>query len=495
MQNFSDSPRLLCFGVLALIVAWAASMACAAGPAFHVPAGQRQLFLDGYGIGEIEHLERTMHTPAKKGAVIRPDYRTGVSSYQTRSAPMWDRDAKLFRFWINGHPNDMATGACSYFESKDGLHWTKPNLGQVEYRGSRENNYVSVDVQGKTIGFECAAYDPTDPDPTRRFKGICRRPGLIGFMYQLASDGVTWRSVGQRFPIRKGDEDNFSFDPVEHLFIATLRHNGGPYGRAVDLVTSKDFKNWKAHGLMFHADELDQELGRKNMEARLADTSLHRPLGINPAKCTVDVYNMGVSRYEGLYVGFPAMFHRTGNRGFHLVQLTCSRDLKTWKRLGDRKTFIGPSKLGSGAYDLTQIIGPSGPVVRGDELWFYYTGLKYRSRPKNADPDTGAICLAVLRRDGFISLDAGKKQGTIVTKPFEAPGGKLFVNVDAIEGELRVEVMDRDGKVLAGSAPLKGDHARAEVQWQGGKTADFKDKEVTLRFTLRNSSLYSYWLQ
>ena len=128
------------------------------------------------------------------------------------------------------------------------------------------------------------------------------------------------------------------------------------------------------------------------MEARLADPTFSHP-PIDPARCIVDVYNLGVFRYEGLYIGFPAMFHRTGRTGFHLVQLVCSRDLKTWKRLGDRKTFIGPSRLGSGAYDLTQIIGPSRAVERGDELWFYYTALKYRSVPKDPDPDTGAICL------------------------------------------------------------------------------------------------------
>ena len=57
---------------------------------------------------------------------------------------------------------------------------------------------------------------------------------------------------------------------------------------------------------------------------------------------------MGVFRYEGIYIGLPAMFHSTGpvpnypnTDGFHLVELTCSRDLKDWRRLGDRQAFIG----------------------------------------------------------------------------------------------------------------------------------------------------------
>ena len=407
---------------------------------------------------------------------------------------MWDREAKIFRFWVNGRPDDMAAGACSYFESRDGLHWSRPSLGQVDYRGSRENNLVSVLLHGKLTGFECVVYDPTEADPSRRFKGISRRPGTIQFLYPIASDGVTWRHAAKRVPIRKGDEDNLTFDVSEHLFIATLRHNGGPHGRAVDLATSKDFESWTHHGLVFHADELDQELGRKNMEARLADATLRRPYKIDPRRCTVDVYNMGVSRYEGLYIGFPALFHRTGNHGFHLVQLVSSRDLRSFRRLGDRQTFIGPSRLGTGAYDLTQLIGPSRAVVRGDELWFYYTGVKYRGGFQ-PDPDRAAVCLAVLRRDGFISLDAGEQEGTLVTEPFELPGEKLFVNVDAVKGDLRAEVLDAEGRTVARSDPLSGDHPRAELKWSNADAVQLQGVVASLRFTLRRGHFYSYWLE
>ena len=197
------------------------------------------------------------------------------------------------------------------------------------------------------------------------------------------------------------------------------------------------------------------------------------------------------------------MFHSNDNRwnkdGFHLIQLVCSRDLKTFKRLGNRQTFIGPSPVGQGAYDLTQLLGPSAPVIRGDELWFYYTGIKYRTPPKDAEHDAkhdnGAICLAVLRRDGFISLDAGANNGMILTKPFRLPGAKLFVNVDAPKGELRVEMLDVTGRAVARSEPLSGDLLREPVTWAEGNIAKMKVQNVSLRFTLRNGQFYSYWLE
>jgi len=109
---------------------------------------------------------------------------------------------------------------------------------------------------------------------------------------------------------------------------------------------------------------------------------------------------MPIFRYEDLYIGLPAIFYRTADQdgdGFHHVQLICSRDMRDWKRLGDRRAFIGPSPVDSGAYDLTRILPPSRPILRGDELWFYYTGIKYRCPPEGAR-DLGAVCLAALRR-------------------------------------------------------------------------------------------------
>jgi hypothetical protein len=111
------------------------------------------------------------------------------------------------------------------------------------------------------------------------------------------------------------------------------------------------------------------------------------------------------------------------------------------------------------------------------------------------DRDAGAICLAVLRRDGFVSLDAGEHKGTVLTKPFKLPGGKLLVNVDARHGELQVEVFSGDESVVARSEPLSGDLLREPVKWAEGEIADFKGQTVALRFTLRNGQLYSFWLE
>ena len=455
-----------------------------------VPLGQRQLFIDDHGIATIERLKRTLHQPAKKGAVIRPD-RSWETVLQTRCAPAWDPEVKRFKLWVVASTTIPDVGEMTYAESEDGIHWTKPNLCQKEIQGTLENNIVTVDpkLEWPANAIENVVFDPDDVDPSRRFKGFANATNREPI---VSPDGIHWKRLNVP-ALPSHDESNLSYDRLTGTFIATLKTEG-PYGRAHAIWTSRDFENWTDLNVVFHADEEDQKLGRQNMEARLADPTLHRPSSIDPARCTVDVYNIGVSRYEGLYLGFPAMFHRTDSMGFHLVQLACSRDLKTWKRLGDRKTFIGPSTVASGAYDLTQILPPTGPVVRGEELWFYYTGIKYRGEPPKGAKNIGAVCLAVLRRDGFISLDAGQKEGTLLTEPFTVAAGKLFVNVDAPKGELRAEALAGPGNVLAVSAPVKGDRPRAELTWQKGDIGDLLGKVVSLRVTVRNARFYSYWL-
>ena len=183
-----------------------------------------------------------------------------------------------------------------------------------------------------------------------------------------------------------------------------------------------------------------------------------------------------------------------------MAELASSRNLKNWSRLGDRQAFIEPSRTDCGAYDLTQIMSPASAVVRDDELWFYYSGLKYRAltsekNRRDLDKDSSAICLAVLRRDGFVSLDVGENGGTVLTDPFVLFGKRLFVNVDAAGGELSVEALDGDGGVVAVSAPLEGDHPSAELVWQQGNMGEQLNNVVSLRFTLRNAKLYSYWVE
>ena len=469
---------------------------------FRVPPGERQLFLDDHGLAEMNDLKRTMHRPAKKGAVIRPNTALGVESVQIRMAPIWSPEKKVWQLWdcAATPPGLSATGrgGSGYYESTDGLHWSKPAVGQLKYDGWPENNYVFAIFQGQTCRTDCVVYDAASPDPLQRYKTVSPSvfsPGRGGFA--ASPDGIHWTEVSSP-GIFSADEWNLTLDEKEHLFLHYVKRSS-KHGRAIWLSVSKDFRTWSIPELIFQADDLDQELGIRRIKARIADPTMQKHVYNDPNDYNVDVYHMSPFRYESRYLGTPAMYHSTGQNtvnntdGFHVIELASSRNLRNWTRQGDRKAFIPPSPIGGGAYDTVQLLGPASAVVRGDELWLYYTGLS--SRGPEYKQRGGAICLAVLRRDGFVSLDAGETEGTVLTNPFTPPDGKLFVNVDAFKGELRIEALDTNGEVLAASAPIKGDLLRGKVEWQEGDITDLKGKAVSLRFTLRNASLYSYWLQ
>jgi hypothetical protein len=460
------------------------------------PTGQRQLFLDDHCIETVEGLTRTMHKPVKKGAVIVPD-QAWETSLQTRSAPAWDEDEQRYRLWLITSTSLPGVAGTTYAESTDGVRWTKPVLRQYEIEGSFENNFVAVDPawQWPENAIENAVYDADDPDASRRYKGFS---GCYGRRPIVSPDGVHWRLLAVP-EIPSQDESNLSYDRLTHTFMATLKQSG-PYGRAHGLSTSKDFEQWTEPELFFHADAEDQERARQRIEARLSDPNLQQTVHNIPADYNADIYNVGLFRYEGLYLALPSVFHCTGKSptgdtdGFHLIELACSRDLRSWERLGGRQVFIGPSPAGDDAFDTMQLLPPSAPVVRGDELWFYYTGIRYRIMPEAADPKCGAICLAVLRRDGFVSLDAGQESGVLVTRPLVIRGSTLSVNVDAAEGVLEVAVLDAAGKVLATSEPVAGDRPDVQVRWKQGGLADLRQHRARIRFTLRNAKLYSFWL-
>ncbi len=460
--------------------------------AFRVRPGQRQLFVDDHGIAKMMNLTWTMHSPVKKGAVIEPD-QPWESLLQVRCAPVWDELRQQYKIWlISAAPGFSMTGV-GYAESRDGLKWTKPILNQVDRRGSNKNNLLALESL-----LENVVYDPHEPDPTRRFKGLL---GTNGRQPLASGDGITWKKLPVPL-LPSQDESNLSYDRHRRQFIATLKQSG-PNGRSVTLTTSNDFETWTKPELVFHTDDEDQRLAIENIQARLADPKLRNPLFNDPADYNADVYNMGVFAYEGVYIGLPAIYHAVGRRpqgntdGFHLIQLAMSRDLKHWRRLGDRQPFIGPSAVDSRAYDTTQLLPPSSPVVHGDELRFYYTGLKYRHVPEDADPKGGAICLAVLRRDGFMSLDAGDQPGSVLTQPFTFLGGALHVNVDAGGRSLSAELIAvggaDDGQMLARSKSVAGDQHAARIEWADAGLDKLQSRTVRLKFTCRQAQFYSYW--
>jgi hypothetical protein len=97
-------------------------------------------------------------------------------------------------------------------------------------------------------------------------------------------------------------------------------------------------------------------------------------------------------------------------------------------------------------------------------------------------------------------MDAGEQRGTLTTRPLRFNGKHLFVNADARGGELRVEVLDRNGDVYPALArrlcmPITTDGTLEPVRWMGtSDLAALAGKPVRFRFYLTRGKLYSFWV-
>ncbi|MDP6065339.1 MAG: hypothetical protein QGI49_11220 [SAR202 cluster bacterium] len=367
-----------------------------------------------------------------------------------------------------------------YATSNNGIHWERPNLQLIDYKGSIDNNLVLSDASFANI-----IKDTRDPDPNRLYKSLffeARDPAGTpnmgdGVSVAFSPDGIRWTKYEGNPVIKKSSDAHvlYGWDDLHGKYVSYCRpsvHEGNKT-RLIGRSESDDFINWT------------------DIEAVLIPDS-EDPDG-------TEFYSMPVFKYEGHYLGQLFAYHTPPEEpqirfaGTIDVQLASSRDGINWDRAGNRKPFIpnGPP----GTIDAGEIYTARAPVVVGNELWFYYScsasehGITGRSGP---------ICLAKLRLDGFVSVDAGEDAGSLITKPFRCEGGLLEINASARGGVVEVAVLDESGIQYQGysrqeCALFDGDSVDHSVTWRGKLSLEeLKGNTVRLKFYLQNASLYSF---
>jgi hypothetical protein len=201
---------------------------------------------------------------------------------------------------------------------------------------------------------------------------------------------------------------------------------------------------------------------------------------------------------------FAAFYHSTKEGGKTWpdtadLQLAVSRDARNFQRLGGRRPFL---RLGPEGSFYSKWIWPVlQPVRMGDELWIYYFGTN-QNHSTEVDPKSqrleSAISRAVLRLDGFVSIDAAYSGGWFTTPPLVYQGSRLELNLDtSAGGTALVEIRDALGKPIAGYSlaeadTLNGNSVRMPVSWKGSNDlSKLAGRAVRLHFKLRDCRLYA----
>ena len=131
--------------------------------------GDKQLFIDHRFIERSEQVTLRVNPPRKDTVDRFPRDKPWEAFTTGWYSIDWDPEARRYKKWYAACDGDQWAGGSwrlCYAESEDGLAWEKPDLGLVEYGGSRDNN-ILIDDEKLTYTFR----DPHGR-PEERFKMI-----------------------------------------------------------------------------------------------------------------------------------------------------------------------------------------------------------------------------------------------------------------------------------------------------------------------------------
>jgi hypothetical protein len=453
----------------------------------------RQLLIDEAFFEEVENVRIRLHPARKTGEKVvqreHPWEAATLNWFSVMKDPgVVDKQAR-YRMWyecydIEGWPTGDDTSFC-YAESRNGVHWTKPQLDLFEFRGSKKNNILfrqigPAEAHSRVHGTGVFK-DATAPLEARYkavSQGIWR--GSKGLPHRIAgmfsTDGLKWARYPEPICDVFADSQYSGFWDSRVARYVIYGRVGGR-GRALGRAVSDDFSHFKPLELVLQTDDSDPP--------------------------NSDLYNPAAIKYAGaanVYLMFPSLFqHDTDTLD---IRLAVSRDGVHWTWPQRDVAFI---PLGQpGAFDSKTLYMGQGLLEAGEELWLYYSGSPLTHSGHDLDDllkveQPRAYSRVVIRRDRFASADSGPGGGYFVTPPLRFAGNVLKVNVDVRPGgRVRVALLDENGEPVPGHTvndclPISSNELAEPVRWQqGGDVTSLAGKPTRLRVELENASLYAF---
>lgn len=380
-----------------------------------------------------------------------------------------------FRMWYIGMAGDDSQ-VC-YAVSKDGVHWEKPTLGLVKYRGITQNNLVNFGQKGIDDRPESCLvlFEPDDPDPNRRFKMVYE-VNPFDIRAAFSPDGLNWKDSPNN-PIIKHN----SLEPgglIKYNGCYYVNGQGGSVGTKRALVTnmSFDFENWSdAVILGFRRDVQPYRQfpgGHAGEQVHLGASLWNRGnvvLGFYGQWHGPECNDRGwVTMDIGLVVSNDAMHYREPIPDFQIIS---SYEV-------DRSSPFGPALMQGQGFENFK-----------DQTLFWYS--PWRSM-------TGFICVAKFPRDrlGYFAVVGGSRKPGVslpedvlsimpeyiephfISCPIQLDhAAQLFINADGLSDEafLKVEILDQQFEPQLGYSaydcmPIKKSGFRQPVSWNSNQT-------------------------
>jgi len=473
---------------------------------------------DDVSIPFMQNLKLEMRSPERHPAnpVLRRGGAGAPDSWAVQFYGSVIRVGDVYRMWYVAAGEDRLDKSVprsspwrvAYAESRDGVHWTKPDLGLVEYAGNRDNNLVLMEPRLGTVNVK-VLYEPDDPDPSRRYKmgahvWFPKNKVRLGTLATYASaDGLSWKSLHAKKPVEAELEVEemllppLHFEPVGGLYKwdGLYYVNGQnaivasrPYhGRVVRQFISPDFKTWSQASTVGFVRPQQHTLlgpgrsreGEQNHEG-------------------VSVWNRGnvLLGISGIWHGGKEWKDVTVDLGF-----VVSNDGVRFRQPAHEWTFL--KRGADGEWDQGGLLQGQGFENVGDQTLIYYGA--WDPRHWQGSPPRGGVGIARLPRDRFAVLSVDKTttgkgnyqmpetQSEFLTAAIPLKGKdpqRFFVNADGLgaEASLKVELLSSNAVPLPeysgeNAAIVKTSGFQTPVLWNGRQEIENLPDRIRLRVT------------
>jgi hypothetical protein len=229
---------------------------------------KKQFFIDDFLIESQHGVQLTMNPPYQTGDLLL----TGDQPWETNgNGFVWGgssiiKEGGKVRLWyqidyLDFRPQPVGfvlTDKCvAYAESDDGIHFTKPNLGLHEFRGTKSNSVVMPNIEGCSVWI-----DPKAP-PEHRYRSQNGDEKLPELVFVSSPDGFRWNKT-HSVDIGFNDSQNIIFwDPLRGKYALHTRrwiaqsNDWEESYRVHRRLESDDLIKWDNEAIVLQADKED----------------------------------------------------------------------------------------------------------------------------------------------------------------------------------------------------------------------------------------------
>ncbi len=339
--------------------------------------------------------------------IYRAYYSTFTKDRGSSDCPLGERRGKEYPVY-----DDRVVSLC-YAQSKDGITWTKPSLGLVEFNGSKDNNIIAHFYHGTSV-----FYDERETDESKRYKMFTK---------------VDYGNSKDHFMAVCFSEDGIHF---------------------TDPMPTPDFNpRGDTHNVVLFDEDINKYVlisrtwrdSMRNPIISYSDDFIHWSKPVEPISSRnygSQIYSMPIFKKGKYTLGLASMYHEGDKMDENYdtvdVELTYSYNNGSWNYVSPEHPFIPISGGSYGENFDGSCIYTSLPVEFSNRTYFYYLG----SNGTHNGFREGSIARAYIENDrwAYACNKRKDKEAFLYTNAIKILGEDVFVDFEAEEeGSIRFE--------------------------------------------------------